>query len=375
MVYGLVRRVVGLSFLLPASHWQPIRPRLSRPATCQTTAFGIAFGMATQTSSVPATVSMISRKHFAPLLGRTAQDGAPAPISAPHHHHHHHRVLKGVVFDVDGTLCIPQTYMFGEMRDALGIDKSVDILDHIYSLPTPAAQQDAMERVRNVERRAMAAQKAQPGLAELMAYLDARGIPKAICTRNFEQPVQHLLGKFLDGHVFAPIVTRDFRPPKPDPAGILHIARSWGLTRTGEETVIADSAADTAVDTAVDKADSASTVSDEEDMADPAVVRAEQKEEEEEEALARATSGNSVASLVPEAPVLEADASGLIMVGDSIDDMTAGRKAGAATVLLVNDVNRHLAEHNHTDLVISRLDELITVLENGFVGREIPHEA
>jgi hypothetical protein len=49
--------------------------------------------------------------------------------------------------------------------------------------------------------------------------------------------------------------------------------------------------------------------------------------------------------------------------------MTAGYRAGAATVLLVNEANAHLATHEHTDLCISRLDELIEVLENGFVGR------
>lgn len=67
----------------------------------------------------------------------------------------------------------------------------------------------------------------------------------------------------------------------------------------------------------------------------------------------------------------EADATGLIMVGDSIDDMTAGRRAGAATVLLVNPANEHLAKHEHTDLVIGRLDELIRHLEDGFTGREL----
>ena len=50
------------------------------------------------------------------------------------------------------------------------------------------------------------------------------------------------------------------------------------------------------------------------------------------------------------------------MVGDSIDDMTAGYRAGAATVLLVNEVNADLAEHEHTDLCIKRLDELIEIL-------------
>ena len=57
------------------------------------------------------------------------------------------------------------------------------------------------------------------------------------------------------------------------------------------------------------------------------------------------------------------------MVGDSIDDMTAGYKAGAATVLLVNEVNAHLVDHQHTDFVIKRLDDLVGVLEKGFVGK------
>lgn len=216
--------------------------------------------------------------------------------------------------------------MFGEMRSALGIPKTVDILEHIHGLPTAEAQSAAMESIRAIERAAMANQVAQPGLAELMRYLDARGLRKAICTRNFDQPVNHLLGKFLEGVLFEPIVTRDFRPPKPDPAGILHIARSWGLTRPAGEG---------------------------------------------EEGVPARDAGRADEGLIPTPAGEEvADASGLLMVGDSVDDMTAGRRAGAATVLLVNDVNQHLAEHDHTDLVISRLDELIDVLEHGFKGRE-----
>ncbi|UPL01395.1 hypothetical protein LCI18_012329 [Fusarium solani-melongenae] len=211
--------------------------------------------------------------------------------------------LRGVVFDMDGTLCQPQTYMFGEMRQVLGIPKTTDILEHIDTLPDHE-QKTALESIRAIEREAMKSQTPQPGLMTLMAYLDANSIPKAICTRNFEVPVQNLLEKFLEGSRFHPVITRDFRPPKPDPAGILHIAKDWGLQDgTGE-----------------------------------------------------------------------GDASGLIMVGDSIDDMTAGRKAGAATVLLVNDVNRELAEHVHTDLVIDTLDELVDILERGFVGRVMDDE-
>jgi len=207
--------------------------------------------------------------------------------------------------------------MFAEMRTALGIPKSIDILNHIYSLPA-SHQPGAMAAIRAIESTAMKAQVPQPGLASLMTYLDDRGIPKGICTRNFDGPVAHLLGKFLAGSVFHPIVTREFRPPKPDPAGILHIAKAWGLVRSEEDA----------------------------------------RDEGE-------------GQLGGEALRVVADASGLIMVGDSMDDMAAGRRAGAATVLLANDVNGDIVEHENTDLVINRLDELIEILENGFEGRKM----
>ena len=67
------------------------------------------------------------------------------------------------------------------------------------------------------------------------------------------------------------------------------------------------------------------------------------------------------------------DCEGVIMVGDSVDDIEAGSRAGAATVLLVNDENRHLLEEKEwpkfVDLGIERLEELVDVLEKGFVGR------
>ncbi|KAI1875613.1 uncharacterized protein JN550_001899 [Neoarthrinium moseri] len=243
-------------------------------------------------------MAQASRRQFAPL-----KHGAAQTTGVPQ--------LKGVVFDVDGTLCEPQNHMFTEMRSVLGIPKSIDILDHIYSLTPASKQEEAMESIRAIERREMAKQIAQPGLTDLMRYLDERGVRKGICTRNFDGPVTHLLTRFLPGSVFAPIVTRDFRPPKPDPAGILFIARSWGLSRPVGEAA-----------------------------------------QDDDEVIG--------------------DARGLIMVGDSIDDMTAGRRAGAATVLLVNPANEHLAEHEHTDLVIKRLDDLAVILEDGFIGREMP---
>ncbi|KAL2835216.1 HAD-like domain-containing protein [Aspergillus cavernicola] len=226
----------------------------------------------------------LRQRRFAPL--NTSNNNPP---TAPQ--------LKGIVFDVDGTLCLPQNYMFGEMRAALGISKSVDILHHIRSLATAQEQLEASNKIKAIEREAMQHQEPQPGLVELMDYLQGRGVRRALCTRNFEKPVTNLLQNHLYAHVFVPIITRETPGllPKPDPAGILHIAKEWSLANRAEN---------------------------------------------------------------------------LIMVGDSIDDMTAGHTAGAATVLLLNDHNGHLKEHMHTDLCIERLDELINILENGFVGEK-----
>lgn len=75
--------------------------------------------------------------------------------------------------------------MFAQMRAALGIPKTVDILAHIYTLAADK-QPAAMESIREVERGAMREMVPQKGLIQLMEYLQKRGMRKAICTRNFE---------------------------------------------------------------------------------------------------------------------------------------------------------------------------------------------
>jgi beta-phosphoglucomutase-like phosphatase (HAD superfamily) len=89
------------------------------------------------------------------------------------------------------------------MRQALGIDKSVDILDHCHSLP-PDEEAAALEKIRAIEREAMVSQEPQPGIVPLMEYLETRKIPRGICTRNFDAPVNHLLTKFLPKFEFSP---------------------------------------------------------------------------------------------------------------------------------------------------------------------------
>ncbi|EME46009.1 hypothetical protein DOTSEDRAFT_22126 [Dothistroma septosporum NZE10] len=218
--------------------------------------------------------------------------------------------LKGIVFDMDGTLCEPQNYMFTQMRSALNIDKGTDILDHMHSLPTNSEQSEAFAKIQAIEREAMTKQVPQAGLVTLMEALDRWGLRKGICTRNFDAPVTHLLENHLPGHIdpFTPIITRDFKPPKPSPAGILHIAHAWGVVDSAK---------------------------------------------------------------VPSTPGAERPLP-IIMVGDSVDDVASGRDAGALTVLLASvgkGQSEELVHDERTDLVVHRLDELVELLEKGIVPR------
>ncbi|CUS21847.1 LAQU0S04e02168g1_1 [Lachancea quebecensis] len=143
-----------------------------------------------------------------------------------------HTAIKAVVFDMDGTLSIPQPWMFGAMRKAIGLtDPKTDILTYVDQLPSRELQAEANEQLKAVEARAMAEMRPQPGLLPLLEYLTAHEVSTSICTRNLIAPVRHLIASFVpDEHQrFAHIVTREFRPTKPDPAPLLHISEQLGI--------------------------------------------------------------------------------------------------------------------------------------------------
>lgn len=71
-------------------------------------------------------------------------------------------------------------------REALNIPKTTDILHHVRSLPTTTERALAAQKIRVIEEKAMLSQEPQPGLVELMEYLQSRGVKRGLCTRNFE---------------------------------------------------------------------------------------------------------------------------------------------------------------------------------------------
>lgn len=151
--------------------------------------------------------------------------------------------IKAVVFDMDGTLCLPQPWMFPAMRQAVGLEsKSIDILTFIEQLPTALEREEAHRRVEAVEAQAMAEMKPQPGLTELMRYLTHSKISKNICTRNLQPPVDYLINRYIPAEysAFDYILTREFRPTKPNPHPILFIANQLSLSPS-EMIMVGDS--------------------------------------------------------------------------------------------------------------------------------------
>lgn len=216
--------------------------------------------------------------------------------------------IKGIIFDMDGTLTKPQTWMFGEMRNQLQVPPGIDILDHLHSLPTDEEREIAENKLRSIEEKAMNEQEPTDGLKNIFLKLNEFNVHTSICTRNVPKPVTQFCEKFLNCNPFdnihkdqnilnlvsGPVVTREFKPPKPSPKPLLHIIESWGVS--------------------------------------PSEV---------------------------------------IMVGDSNDDMEAGLAAGCAVVLLRHKDNSHVEHHftneSKLDASVTDLDKLLLLLQDGLL--------
>ena len=132
------------------------------------------------------------------------------------------------VFDLDGTLTLP-VHDFGMIRTSLAVPDGADILGHLAALSEEEAQ-PLHARLDVIERELVTQTAPAPGARKLVDILARHDCRLGILTRNTREiallTLEHigLAGCFpLEG-----ILGRDEAPPKPDPAGILLLARLWG---------------------------------------------------------------------------------------------------------------------------------------------------
>lgn len=149
------------------------------------------------------------------------------------------RQAKHWVFDMDGTLTIA-VHDFLAIKRALDIPESDDILHHLASLP---ADEAASKRAWLLEHERELAYAATPatGARELLYELRDRGCRLGVLTRNAHELALVTLQAVGMGDCFASddILGRDEAPPKPDPGGLLHLARKWSVP-PGELVMVGD---------------------------------------------------------------------------------------------------------------------------------------
>jgi len=135
------------------------------------------------------------------------------------------RGVKGVVFDLDGTL-VTSELDFDRLRAEAGVPPGVPVLEY---LETAGPQE--RRRVRAVllahERRAAERCDLLPGVRQVLEHLRRLGLKLALLTRNSRASVCRVLERF--GIEFDCAVAREDARPKPSPEPVLKIAASLGL--------------------------------------------------------------------------------------------------------------------------------------------------
>jgi HAD superfamily hydrolase (TIGR01549 family) len=119
---------------------------------------------------------------------------------------------RAVIFDLDGTLTRP--YLdFPAIRASIGVPEP--LLENMLALPPGPARDRAFSILERFEDEAAEASELNPGAREVLAFLESRGIPSGVLTRNSRRSTERVLTKHRLR--FELCVTRDDAPAKPRP--------------------------------------------------------------------------------------------------------------------------------------------------------------
>jgi len=135
--------------------------------------------------------------------------------------------LQGIIFDLDGTL-VDSGLNFALIRNDLGIPAGNPILEFLNELPTGDEKTRLLQILRNHELAGADRATLMPGVIELLSELERRKLFTGILTRNSREATDRSLKRL--GLEFSQVLTREDCPHKPDPAGLLSICKSWGIS-------------------------------------------------------------------------------------------------------------------------------------------------
>jgi phosphoglycolate phosphatase-like HAD superfamily hydrolase len=144
--------------------------------------------------------------------------------------------IRGVIFDMDGTITHVGAIDFAAMRRRAGVPKGEDIIGWIDTHSDPAERARLLAIVEEEEAAGLARLRLRPYVVETLLRLTAAPAHVALLTRNNAGAVRHLM-ELLRGNeggpeaaaAFSILLDRSFTPVKPHPAAIHHICERWGV--------------------------------------------------------------------------------------------------------------------------------------------------
>jgi HAD superfamily hydrolase (TIGR01509 family) len=133
--------------------------------------------------------------------------------------------VRGVVFDLDGTLVVEELD-FDAMRREIGLPPGTPLLEAVEHLNGPA-RAAAVAVLRRHELKAAETARLTPGVAAFLDQLAARGVRRAVLSRNMREAVENVLRRC--GIAFDLVLAREDAPYKPSPEGLWQICAAWGM--------------------------------------------------------------------------------------------------------------------------------------------------
>ena len=142
--------------------------------------------------------------------------------------------IKGIVFDMDGTLTMPEQLDFAGMRTAIGCPPNIDIIDHVKSVAREdASEGERLEKiVASIELGAFETLKLQPGMVSVLREWHHEGQMRlGLSTRNCGQATGVFLEKSgLGSDFFDPLLVRYSLPvEKPSPEILWKVSEMWDM--------------------------------------------------------------------------------------------------------------------------------------------------
>lgn len=133
------------------------------------------------------------------------------------------RPLLGVIFDLDGTV-VDSGLDFPLLRREMGLGPE-PILESM-ALLSPERRLVCQALLDRHEREGAERATLMAGAREWIDFLDQKGIPRALLSRNARATILRTLERV--GVTFDLLFGREDAAPKPDPAGVVELCRRFG---------------------------------------------------------------------------------------------------------------------------------------------------